>query len=104
MAKWFGVIGYAKQVEDKPGIWVEQIIEKQYYGELTRNVRKLQSSGFVNDDIAVTNEISIIADPFANQNFHSIRFVEFMGTRWKVSNVEVLYPRLILSIGGQYNG
>lgn len=104
MAKFYGSIGYAETVETKPGVWVEQITERKYYGDITRNSRRLQTSGQLNDDINVSNEISIVADPFANQNFHLMRYVEFMGAKWKISNVEVQYPRLILTIGGLYNG
>ena len=103
MAKWCGIIGYAEQVETTPGVWSEQITERKYYGDVIRNNRRLQSAGKLNDDINVGNEISIIADPFANNNFHSMRYVEFMGTKWKVTTVDVQYPRLILSLGGIYN-
>lgn len=104
MAKWFGKIGFAETKETTPGVWEEQITEREYFGDLTRNTRKLQSSENLNDNITVDNEISIVADPFANQNFHAMRYVEFMGTKWKVSTVEVQYPRLILSLGDIYNG
>ena len=104
MAKFFGVIGYAETIETKPGVWEEKITERKYYGELVRNARKLQSSESLNDNINVANEISIVSDPFANENFHSMRYVKFMGANWKVSNVEVQYPRLILTLGGLYNG
>lgn len=103
MAKFYGIIGFGKTVETRPGVWVEQITKKPYYGDLTRNIRKLQSSENLNDDINIANEISIVADPFANNNFHSMRYVEFMGAKWKISNVEVQHPRLILTIGGLYN-
>lgn len=104
MNKFYGKIGYAITNETTPGVWVEQIVERSYYGDVIRNIRRLQSSENLNDDINVSNEISIVADAFANQNFHSMRYVEYMGTKWKVSSVEVKYPRLILSIGGVYNG
>lgn len=103
MSKWYGVIGYSETVETIPGVWDEQITEKSYYGDLIRNTRRLQSSDKVNDDINVMNEISILADPYANQNFYSMKYVELMGTKWKITNVEVQYPRLLLSIGGVYN-
>lgn len=103
MAKWFGVIGYAETVETAPGVWEEQITERSYYGEVIRNTRRLQSTEHLNDDVNVSNEISILADPYAINNFHSMRYVEFMGARWKVSNVDVQYPRLKLSLGGVYN-
>lgn len=104
MAKWYGKIGYAETMEIEPGLWEEQITEKEYYGDLIRNTRKLQNSGGVNDNINLANEISIIADPYAIHNFHSMRYVEFMGTKWKISDVEVQYPRLILTVGGVWNG
>lgn len=104
MAKFYGIIGYAETAETRPGVWTEQITERSYYGDLIRNVRNLQASGELNDNINVANQISIVADPFACQNFHLMRYVEFMGAKWKVTSVEVQYPRLILTIGGVYNG
>lgn len=103
MAKFYGPIGYAVTVETRPGVWEEQITERPYYGDLIRNTRRLQSSETLNDDISVANEISIVADPFANENFYLMRYVGFMGAKWKISNVDVQYPRLILTIGGVYN-
>lgn len=103
MAKFFGAIGYAETVETTPGVWEEQITERKYYGDLIRNFRRLESSGNLNDNVNVANEISIVADPFANQNFHAMRYVKFMGAKWKITNVEVQYPRLILTIGGVYH-
>lgn len=103
MAKFYGAIGYTETVETTPGVWEEQITERNYYGDLIRNTRGLQSTNQLNDNINVANEISILADPFAYQNFHSMRYVEFMGAKWKISNVEVKHPRLILTVGGLYN-
>ena len=104
MAKFYGSIGYAETVETKPGVWTEQITERKYYGDITRNARRLQTSGQLNDDINVSNEISIVADPFANQNFQSMKYITFMGSKWEITNVELQYPRMILTIGGIYNG
>ena len=104
MAKFYGVIGYAVTKETAPGVWTEEIAEQSYYGDLTRNMRRPQDSGDLNDDINVANEISIVADPYANANFHSMRYVAFIGAKWKISKVEVQYPRLILTLGGVYNG
>ncbi len=104
MAKYCGKIGFAEPKETKPGVWVDEIVTRTYYGDLNRNSRRLQSSGNLNDNLAISNELSIVADPYANENFHAIRYVEFMGTKWKVTNVEVQYPRLILSLGEVYNG
>lgn len=103
MAKYCGKIGFATTVESVPGNWTEQITERTYYGDLIRNSRKLQSSGNQNDNIIISNEISIVADPFAKENFHAIRYAEYIGTKWKVSSVDVQYPRLVLSLGEVYN-
>lgn len=104
MAKYYGKIGYNESVETTPGVWEEKIAERSYYGDLIKNSRRLQSADKVNDDVNISNEISIVADPYATNNFHSMRYAEFMGTKWKITNVEVQYPRLILSLGGLYNG
>lgn len=104
MPKFYGNIGYAISKETAPGVWVEDIVEHQYSGDVYRNTRKLQSGNQVNDSIDISNEISILSDPFANENFHSMRYVTYMGAKWKVSSVEVRYPRLILTVGGLYNG
>ena len=104
MAKFYGAIGYAKTVETMPGVWTEQITERDYYGDVIKNSRRLQSSDKVNDDINISNQISIVADPYAINNFHSMRYAEFMGAKWKISDVEVQYPRLLLTLGGLYNG
>lgn len=104
MAKFYGLIGFADSVETAPGVWDDGIIVHSYYGDLIRNARQLQSGETINDDLNVANEISIVADPYARQNFHKMRYVEFMGAKWKISKVEVNYPRLILTIGGLYNG
>lgn len=104
MAKFYGVIGYAVTKETEPGIYEEVVVENAYYGDVLKDSRRLQERAKVNDDITISNRISIIADPFANNHFHSMRYVEMMGTKWKITDVEVAFPRLILSIGGVYNG
>ena len=103
MTRWCGVIGYAETLEIEPGVWSEEFTERKYYGDLLRNSRRLQESQQVNDDITISNQISILADPYAVQHFHAIRYAELFGTKWKVSSVEVQYPRLILELGGIYN-
>lgn len=103
MAKHVVKVGYAEPKEISPGVWEEQIIERKYFGDFSRNARRLQSSDNLNDNITLSNEISIIADPYANQNFHAMRYVEWMGSKWKITNVEVSYPRLILILGGVFN-
>ena len=104
MAKFYGTIGYIEQVEVRKGVWQEQATERTYYGDVLKNSRKWESTETLNDNLNVSNSISIIADPYAFAHFHSIRYVEWYGAKWKVRDVEVKYPRLILQIGGVYNG
>lgn len=104
MAKFYGVIGFAETVETEPGIWEEQIVEHPYCGDVIRNIRELKtSSNSVNDNIDITNEISIVADPYAERNMYSMRYIVFKGNKWKISKVDVNYPRLTLTLGGVYN-
>ena len=104
MAKWYGVIGYADTVEVEPGIWEEQVTERPYYGELIRNTHRLQTTDKVNDDLTISNQISIVSDPYAINNFHAMKYAVLWGTKWKITSVEVQYPRLVLEVGGVYNG
>ena len=105
MAKFRGVVGFATTVETDRGIYVEKIIEKRYSGDLHRNLRRLESSGNINDNINISNEISILADEYAFQHFHAIRYVVFEGAKWKVSSIDATKrPRLVLTLGGLYNG
>ena len=102
MAKWFGKIGYVVTEETEPGVWEETVTEREYFGDMTSDRRKRQNSGEVNDDINLANVISIVADPFAYQNCSNMAYVEIMGSKWKISDVEVQRPRLILTVGGAY--
>lgn len=106
MAKWYGVVGYAETKQVQPGAWKDEITERKYSGDVIRNSSRWStSSDSTNDDLNINNQISILADPFAYQNFHSIKYIEFMGAKWKVNSVDASqYPRLILTIGGVYNG
>lgn len=107
MAKFCGMIGFVTTAEDpdNPGVWGEQVVEKEYRGDLIRVTRRLQSSSnTANDNITISNELSIVADPYAQENMYAIRYVVFGGAKWKVETVSVEYPRLKLSIGGIFNG
>lgn len=104
MAKWFGKVGYAIPTEVTPGVWEDVITEHNYCGDINRNLDRLQSSEQLNDNVKIENEISIVADQFARQNFYAIRYVVYEGIKLKISSVQVQYPRLILSLGGVYNG
>lgn len=107
MAKFYGVIGYNTGTVEAPpesGIWVDEITERSYYGDVVRNMRQLREGELINDDISVSNSISVVADPFAYENIFAMRYIRWMGTLWVVSTVDVQRPRLLLSLGGVYHG
>jgi len=104
MAKFYGEVGYADTAETAPGVWTETIVTRNYSGDVIKNTSRWQAGVNLNDDLGINNLISIIADPFAYQNFYAMRYVNWMNVRWKITNVEVQRPRLILTIGGVYNG
>ena len=104
MARFHGTVGFGTSVESAPGVWVDSITTRTYTGDVIRLSRRLQSGEFVNDELTVGNSISIVADPYASDNFSAIRYVEWAGSLWKVTEVEVQRPRLILRLGGIYNG
>lgn len=106
MARFFGEVGYGESTESPSGsgVWIDSITEVQYYGDVIRNTRKLDSGESLNDDISVGNSISIVADDFAVAHFLKIKYVRWAGVLWTVTSVEVKSPRLILSLGSVYNG
>lgn len=106
MAKYYGEIGFAETIEtpEGSGIYRETLTKKNYYGDIDRYVRKLISKESVNDDVTADNIVSIVSDPYANEHFFAIRYAAWQGARWKVTSVEVKYPRLLLTLGGVYNG
>jgi len=104
MTRFFGRIGYGETLENAPGVFVDNIIEYSYYGDVFRNARNLQPGENLNPDLSVQNSISVMADAYANEHFFAIRYVEWAGVLWTVSSVEVQSPRLLLRLGEVYNG
>ena len=104
MAKFFGKIGYGETQESAPGVWEDVIVEYEYYGDVVRNTRKLSEGETLNNDLSVGNSISIVSDAYANVHFFAIRYIQWAGVLWTVENVEVQSPRLLLRLGGVYNG
>jgi hypothetical protein len=104
MARFFGRVGYGESQETAPGVWVDQIVEKTYSGDVVRNTRHSSQGEQLNLDLSVRNSISIVADAYANDHFFAIKYVEWAGALWTVSDVEVQRPRLILRLGEVYNG
>lgn len=104
MAKFHGKVGYAENFQQAPGVWVDVIVEYSYFGDVIRNTRQLTDGENLNKDLTVGNSISIMADAYAREHFFAIRYVEWAGTLWTVSDVEVQSPRLLLRLGEVYNG
>jgi hypothetical protein len=103
--KFFGLVGFVTTAtETAPGVFKEGVVEYEYYGDIVRNARELEQAAKVNDDFSVSNSISIVADDYANEHFHAIRYVKWAGALWAVPTVEVQSPRLLLRLGGIYNG
>lgn len=105
MAKWHGMIGFVTHEETSPGDYEDIFVERHYRGDFIRNTRKLQNSGELNESINISNQISIVADPYATDNYFAMTYAEFRGAKWKVSDVDASQPRrLVLTLGGLWNG
>lgn len=105
MAKFSGLIGFAVEDEESaPGVIKDSIVERRYFGDVIKTTSKMQNGENLNDNLTIDNKLSIVADPFANEHFYSMRYVLWMGAPWKITSVDVQRPRLILTVGGVYNG
>lgn len=104
--RFFGEVGYGESTETPSGsgVWVDVITEVQYYGDVLRNTRKIEAIEKLNSNLSLNNSISIVADEYANQHYHKIKYVRWEGVLWTVDTVEVKPPRLILFLGSVYNG
>lgn len=104
MGKYSGKVGFVITEETSPGIWKETNTERNYYGDIIRNSRRWSSTENLNDNLTINVQISIVADRFAYENIGAIRYIWYLGVKWKVDSVDIQYPRLSLSLGGEYNG
>lgn len=104
MAKYICTIGFRRDQEVHSGVWKEVISERRYVCEVLQNIKRYETGDKVNDDLTINNRFSILADAYARQNFFAMRYLVWMGTKWKVNTVEVAHPRLLLTVGGVYNG
>lgn len=104
MAKFYGPVGFAESVETVPGVWEDVITERNLFGDVERDNRKLDSGEKLNYDISVGNVIRVVADAYALEHFFAIRYIKWAGAYWAVTSVDVLRPRLLLRLGGVYNG
>lgn len=107
MNKYHGKVGYSvtEKSTRNPGIWEETIIEREYKGDIIKQISKWNVSGnSSNDNLGLNGQISIVADAFAYENFSHIKFIVHMGAAWKVEMAEPKSPRIILTLGGVWNG
>lgn len=104
MARFSGVIGFTQTTETSPGIQTEGITERLYKGDIIKEARSYEGSAKVNTDLVITNRFSILADSFSYQNIGSMRYVVYLGTKWKIGSVDIEKPRIILTVNGVYNG
>ena len=105
MNKWFGKIGYISQEQTAPSVWKPKETVREYSGDIMRNTSSWRNNtDSTNDDLSIDVQLSIVADPFAYQHFTSMKWVELYDARWKITKIEPKYPRLILTVGGVWNG
>jgi hypothetical protein len=102
--KFHGKVGYGQTMEMSPGVYEDVIVEREYYGDMQRASRQVVPGENLNPDLSLGNTIEIVADSYANENFFNIRYVEWRGQRWTVSNVMIQRPRLVMYLGEVYNG
>lgn len=102
--KFSGEIGFAVTLEVRPDIWQPKMVEKHYKGDILRKSTRWQQGDQANDDLTINHQVSIVANQFAYDHLHEIRYVVFRGHPWKVNSITDERPRLILEIGGVYNG
>lgn len=104
MAKFHGRIGFALSTETSPGVWIDTVTEREYYGDVIRQTKSWSESNQVNDNLTLGNRITVVGDDFANLNVATMKYIIWGGEYWKISSIEIERPRLILSLGGLYNG
>ena len=104
MAKFYGMIGFARTIETSPGVFVETVIERPYRGDIPRNHISTFYSDGINANVNISNEFSIISDSYITQNASRMRYIKYNGEYWRIRDITIQYPRLILNVGGEYNG
>lgn len=103
--KFAGKVGFwVDEAEVDPGVWKSSIVERNYFGDVTLSYRRFQPSENQNDNFSTNSRVSILSDLYAQQNWTSIRYVVWNGAKLKVTSVEISYPRIVLEVGGVYNG
>ena len=103
MARYYGTIGFVlDHVKTAPGVWNEVVVKRNYYGDVMKRRVSWEKGESINDDVKINNQISILADEFAERNAYAMKWIEWKGVRWKVTSIEFERPRMILTIGDVY--
>lgn len=104
MAKFYGKIGFRTTTETTPGVWTKSFVEREYCGDILKNVRRNSHGESTNDDVVIQNTFSLISDPYAISHCNEMKYLEWEGIRWKIESADIEYPRILLTLGGEYNG
>lgn len=104
MARFAGLVGYVTQEETSPGIWSSVEKSVMMKGELIRQSSNNRDAGKVNSDITLNHRVSLMGDSYSFDNYYNIKWVMVDKVKWEVSSIEIQRPRLILAIGGLWNG
>ena len=105
MGKYYGKIGYVIPKQTARGVYQDvDPVERFYYGDVLKASTSWDGTSHLNDDLKINVKISILTDEFADRYFSTIKYCEFMGVLWKVIAIEPARPRLVLTLGGEYNG
>lgn len=100
MAKFYGIIGYVKSIESEPGIWTDDIVEHTHIGDITKNTKRYQTTSDINDNINISNTISIVTTPYAALNYPYMKYVILDGVKWKISDIDIQSPRILITTSG----
>ena len=101
--KWYGQIGFYSNEMIKPGVYEDQIVEREYYGDVLKNYKRDQSDSTINDEFTINNTIRVLSDPFLQEHYYSARYITFMGNKWKIKSIDFQWPAMTFEIGGLFN-
>lgn len=104
MAKFYGPVGFIVEEQGAPDVTLPVPVERNYKGDLEKIYRRIDSGIGTADDLKLSNRLRIVADAYLNDHFYAIRYVKWRGAAWKVTDIEVQHPSIILTLGGVYNG
>lgn len=103
--KFYGYIGFAVTVDDGDGVWRPTITDKKYSGDVLRLIRNKDSGEHINDGLRLNSQFSILMDPWFQDHFSSVKYIEYLGTKWVVESADPTnYPRVLITPGGIYHG